>query len=135
VKYLLDTNACIDILRLGAKSLVHQRVRKCAAHEVCLSSVVRMELVFGALRSRDPQHGLYIIDEMFAGFHSLDFDNKAADRCADIRVQLEKRGTPIGTCDAMIASIAQSRGLEVVANNTKEFTRVANLEVEDWSQP
>ena len=51
----------------------------------------------------------------------------------DIRSDLERKGTPIGVNDLHIAGHARSRGLMVVTNNTKEFTRVEGLRITDWT--
>ncbi|WP_434621680.1 hypothetical protein [Arthrobacter sp. A5] len=62
----------------------------------------------------------------------MSFDDAAAYHCGQIRGQLRKAGTPIGSYDVMIAGHARSRGLTVVTNNVWEFGRVPGLQVEDW---
>ena len=64
----------------------------------------------------------------------LDFDEKAAEEYGRIRAELEKKGTPIGPMDTLIAGHAKAEGLILVTNNTREFNRVADLMVEDWTQ-
>jgi hypothetical protein len=49
-----------------------------------------------------------------------------------IRTDLEKRGTPIGAMDTMIAAHALSLNLTLVTNNVREFERVKGLRVENW---
>lgn len=63
----------------------------------------------------------------------LSFDDCAAEEYGQIRVDLERKGTPIGPLDTLIAAHARSRGLTLVTNNTREFFRVENLPVEDWT--
>jgi tRNA(fMet)-specific endonuclease VapC len=46
---------------------------------------------------------------------------------------LEKTGTPIGAYDLLIAGQALRRSLTVVAANTSEFSRIAELSWEDWT--
>ncbi|MDL1898936.1 type II toxin-antitoxin system VapC family toxin, partial [Anaerolineae bacterium CFX7] len=38
----------------------------------------------------------------------------------------------IGAMDLLIAAHAQSLGVTLVTNNVKEFTRVSQLQIEDW---
>ena len=64
----------------------------------------------------------------------LSFDDCAAEEYGQIRVDLERKGTPIGPLDTLIAAHARSRGLTLVTNNTREFFRVENLPVEDWTK-
>ena len=64
----------------------------------------------------------------------LSFDDCAAEEYWQIRVDLERKGTPIGPLDTLIAAHAWSRGLTLVTNNTREFFRVENLPVEDWTK-
>ena len=64
----------------------------------------------------------------------LSFDDCAAEEYGQIRVDLERKGTPISPLDTLIAAHARSRGLTLVTNNTCEFFRVENLPVEDWTK-
>ncbi len=61
------------------------------------------------------------------------FDGAAADRFALVAAALARRGEPIGTFDTLVAAHALSLGLAVVTNNTKHFSRVPGLRVENWA--
>ena len=63
----------------------------------------------------------------------LAFDEKAAAHFGEIRAVLERRGTPIGAYDLLIAGHARSEGVVIVTNNTKEFGRVDGLRIENWA--
>jgi tRNA(fMet)-specific endonuclease VapC len=71
---------------------------------------------------------------LLAGIEIKDFDVDAADHYGMIRADLEKKGTPIGPLDMMIAGHAQSLQLTVVTNNMKEFSRVEDLLIENWAE-
>ena len=64
----------------------------------------------------------------------LPFDNYAAEEYGKVRAELERKGTPIGPMDMLIAGHARSERLILVTNNTREFFQVENLEVEDWTK-
>ena len=64
----------------------------------------------------------------------LDFDTDAAEEYGKIRADLERKGTPIGPMDMLIAAHAKAEDLILVTNNTREFERVEDLEVEDWTK-
>ena len=135
MRYLLDANSCVDYLRRSQQSHLAARMQTEAVGNLCLCSIVRSELLYGALRSRDPAGAVRKVDEFCAGFFSFPFDDRAADRCGELRAHLARLGTPIGPNDMLIAAIALQHGLTVVTNNVREFRRVPALPVEDWSQP
>ena len=72
------------------------------------------------------------MDAFLEPFEILPFTTEAAGDYADIRLQLEKSGRPIGERDLLIAATAKSRRLIVVTHNVREFGRVSGLELEDW---
>ena len=63
----------------------------------------------------------------------LAYDEMAAESYGDIRLHLEKYGQPIGPLDVLIAAHALSQNLILVTNNDKEFKRIKNLQVENWT--
>ncbi len=132
MKYLLDTNTCVDFLRHGPASRVSAKLAGVNPGDVVLCSVVMAELLFGALRSHHPARNLAQVRIFASGFSSLAFDDRAADDYAKIRSDLATRGTPIGPNDLMIAAIALANGLALVTHNTIEFSRVIGLILEDW---
>jgi tRNA(fMet)-specific endonuclease VapC len=72
------------------------------------------------------------IEKSFFPLEILTYDEIAAGIYGDIRLQLAKRGEPIGPLDLMIAAHALSRNLVLISNNEKEFNRVKDLKVENW---
>lgn len=129
--YLLDTDICIGWLNRRRPALL-QRLEQTDPGRLALCSVVRAELLFGALKSARRKENLDRLANFFSRFPSLPFDDHAADSYSHIRAELERRGTPIGGNDLMIAAIARSRGLVLVTHNTREFDRIPDLTVEDW---
>ena len=69
---------------------------------------------------------------MFSLINSLPFDGNAAREFGEIRAYLARQGTPIGPYDLQIAAIAKAHDLILVTHNTREFSRVLGLRVEDW---
>lgn len=131
MKYLLDTNAWISFLNVdGGK--IQQRLQAVDPSAIRLCSIVKAELYFGAERSNRREENLRLLDELFSGIDSLSFDDTAAIQYGKIRSNLASAGTPIGPNDLMIASIALANDLILVTHNTREFSRVASLKLEDW---
>jgi tRNA(fMet)-specific endonuclease VapC len=94
--------------------------------------MVRAELVYGALRSKDPRRAKRAVERFLAPYAVVSFDAEAADHYADIRFRLEASGSPIGPNDLVIAATARAQGLVLVTHNTAEFGRVPGLQIEDW---
>lgn len=130
LKFMLDTN--IAIYTLKNKPAPVREIFKKNDGQICLSSVSYMELVFGAERSSDPQRNLRSLEGFAARLEVLALDIEAAFHAGQIRADLAARGTPIGPFDQLIAGHARSRGLILVTNNDREFSRVAGLRTENW---
>ncbi len=129
--YLLDTNTCIRYLN-GKSESIRQSLESKRPHDIALCSVVKAELFYGAMKSANPEKNL-AKQQQFAGpFISLPFEDKAAERYGQIRAKLEKLGTPIGPNDLLIAAIAVANDVTLVTHNTREFSRVEGLKLEDW---
>ena len=129
--FLPDTNVWIRFLNPG-ENRVKKRFLSADPSTICLCSVVKAELFFGALKSTRIKENLGLLDELFANFESVFFDDDAARKYGEIRSDLARKGTPIGPNDLMIASIASVHEAVLVTHNTREFERVTGLKVEDW---
>lgn len=131
MKYLLDTNTCIRYLN-GRSPVVFERLNALSPADVCVCSIVKAELRYGALRSDYVEKTLAEQEKFLGQFVSLPFDDAAHQHAAQIRADLARAGTPIGPYDLLIASIALANDLILVTHNTREFGRVAGLQIEDW---
>ena len=131
MKYLLDANACIRYINGRAPNL-REKFHSKSFSDIVISSISKAEVYFGSQKSVRPEWSKAIQDEFFQDFDSLPFDDDAAEEYGSIRAFLEKRGTPIGKHDMLLAAIARAKGLIVVTHNTREFMRVPGLNVEDW---
>lgn len=128
MKYLLDTNAVIALL--GGNSLVQQHLRRVSASDTALSSLVMHELYFGAYKGVRANETLLNYGQLRLAIVPFTVDD--ALRAAEIRAVLQRRGTPIGPIDTLIAGQALARDLTLVTRNTREFLRVDDLLVENW---
>jgi tRNA(fMet)-specific endonuclease VapC len=130
--YLLDTNACIAILR-DRGSNVARRLRREPSGAVALCSIVKAELYYGAYKGQQPAQTLSMLGRFINIFYSYAFDDAAAEVYGRMRADLATRGTLIGPNDLMIAAIALANNLILVTHNIREFARVAGLSLEDWT--
>lgn len=128
MRFLLDTNAVVALMRLDP--VVVKRANRHRAGELAASSLVMFELFFGAYKSSRVAANLRVVSDV--GLVVLDFAEQDARVAAEVRYQLEGRGTPIGPYDTLIAGQALARDLTLVTRNTREFERVGGLRVENW---
>ena len=132
MKYMLDTNICIHVI----KNKPETAIRNFLTHQpddLCISAITLAELLHGVEKSKFRDRNRLAVSMFLSGIAVLDFDSIAAQAYGELRADLEQNGTPIGPMDMLIAGHAKSRGLILVTNNTGEFTRVKGLQLEDWS--
>ena len=131
MKYMLDTNICIYSIKHKPEQ-VFRRLQEHDPSEICISSVTYAELVYGVEKSRAIEKNRLALILLLANIEILNFDAAAAESYGKIRADLERQGTLIGSLDMMIAGHARSLGYTVVTNNTREFSRVQELNIENW---
>lgn len=103
-------------------------------HRIVISAITYAELRFGAIgKKASPKHNL-IVDMFMERIDAvIPWDRAAVEETAAIKRYLAERGTPIGANDAAIAGNAKAASCVLVTNNIREFERVPDLLVEDWS--
>ena len=129
--YLLDTNTCVEYLN-GRSHRVLEAFQRRVPEDIALCSIVKAELHYGALRSKDPQRASAKLEEFLAPFRSVPFDDRCAAVYGRIRARLAQAGSLIGPNDLLIAAIAVVHGATLVTHNIREFNRVEGLALEDW---
>ena len=132
MRYMLDTNICIYIIKNKPKKVIIE-LKRHKPSEICVSAITYAELTHGVEKSMAVEKNRLALTLFFSNIEVLDFDIKAAIHYGKIRAYLEKQGTPIGPLDMMIAAHAMSLGYTVVTNNIKEFQRVPDLKLENWT--
>lgn len=127
---LLDTNICIYIINAKPPEVL-ARFHRFRLGEIGISSIVAAELAYGVAQSGSMRNRSAL--EMFlAPLEILPFDDKVSWAYGDLRATLEHQGQPMGAMDTMIAAHARSLDAVLVTNNTREFSRVSGLRLENW---
>lgn len=132
MRYMLDTNICIYAIKNKPKQVIN-RLQQLSPSDVCISSVTYAELIHGVEKSQAVEKNFLALTILLSNIEIMNFGTRAAECYGKIRAALEKKGTPIGPLDTMIAGHALSLGYTVVTNNTREFNRVDGLIVENWT--
>ena len=131
MKYLIDTNICIYLIKKKPPEVI-KKLRKMKVDTVGISAITVSELEYGIEKSSYPDRNRIALLEFLVPFTILEYDQSASMEYGRIRVGLEKKGKMIGAMDLLIAAHAKSKGLILVTNNEKEFKRVKGLKVENW---
>lgn len=131
MKYLLDTNICIYVIKKKPEIVIgHFKENKTG--DIAISSITVAELYYGIEKSSKPEINKIALAEFLQPLVVIDYTQKDAESYGIIRTELEKKGTPIGAMDLLIASQALSRELILVTNNVGEFRRVRGIKLENW---
>lgn len=131
MKYLIDTNICIYLIKNKSEMLL-QRIELQNTKDIGVSAISVAELEYGISKSLYPEKNRTALIEFLSSFEITPFTDLDAEAFGNIRVYLNKRGTPIGPYDLQIAAQCISRDLILITNNVKEFKRVLNLKIEKW---
>ncbi len=128
--YALDTNTVIYFFKdIGN---VAKHLLSLPWHEIVLPSIVLYELEVGIAKSIAPEKRRTQLNELLTVVRVLPFTENEAAITAKVRVALEQAGTPIGPLDMMIAGTTLANQATLVTHNTKEFSRIDKLRLEDW---
>ncbi len=131
MKILLDTDICIYLIKNKPES-VRKHFALLRPGDVGISAITVAELRYGAAKSQARAKSEAALGEFFAALEIVVFDADAAVKYGEIRAGLEKRGTPIGPLDMLIAAQAIRHDLTLATNNLREFTRVPGLKCVHW---
>ena len=133
MRYMLDTNICIYAIKNKPETVLFN-LQKHEPEDICISSITYAELVHGVEKSQAVEKNRMALNCFLSTIEIVSFDDVAAEEYGRIRADLEKKGTPIGVLDMMIAGHAKSLNYTVVTNNIREFERVENLDLENWAE-
>ena len=132
MKYMLDTNICIYIIKAKPKKVL-DKFHTLGMGDVCISSITLAELQYGVEKSKYKERNKLALAAFLSSIEILPFSDNAAAEYGKIRANLEKQGNIIGAYDLMIGAHALSENITLVTNNTKEFKRIENLSLENWA--
>lgn len=131
MKYLLDTNICIYLIKGNDEKLIKKFIKR-SPFDFAISSITLSELWYGVFKSKKQKENKAALTSFLQPFEVIYFDDKAAEIYGLIRSKLESDGNLIGSMDLLIAAIALANNLILLTNNEREFKRVPKLKVENW---
>jgi len=131
LQFLLDTDTCVYWLR-GRES-VRQHMLNADPTVITISIITLAELRYGAACSAQPDANNQAIDTFTGAIAVIGIDALVAQRFADIKADLRRRGALLEDSDLFIAATALTLGVTLVTNNQEHFRRVPQLKLENWA--
>jgi tRNA(fMet)-specific endonuclease VapC len=131
MRYMLDTNTCIHIIKYRPGTL-YDRLSSLPIEDTGVSSIVAAELWYGVALSQKKKQNEAALKDFFDYVGVIDWPSAAGPAYGRIRAHLKKMGTPIGAMDLLVATHAPFLGSVLVTDNTREFERVEGLKIENW---
>lgn len=129
--WMLDSDICIYVLKRRPARVEAAFQRR--SGNIAISTTVLAELEFGAAKSSLPADSRADLAELLKHLQIVPWDEEAARSYGNLRFHLERGGGSIGAMDMMIAAHALSLRSVLVTNNTKHFSRVPGLKLENWT--
>lgn len=130
-RYLLDTNICIYIAK-GQPLAVRHRFEALSLNDMAMSIITVGELRFGAEKSQFRERAMATLAHLVQMIQPCDLPMAAAEHYGQVRAVLQQLSLPISNNDLWLAAHALAEGWTLVTNNTREFSRVPGLQVENW---
>ncbi|MCL2712842.1 MAG: type II toxin-antitoxin system VapC family toxin [Methanomassiliicoccaceae archaeon] len=131
--YYLDSNTLIFVLK-GMNRAVADKLNTTPPSEIKIPSIVLAELLTGVHKSNNSKKNMGSLIGLISPYEIIPFDEGASAEYGKMKAELETKGKIIGPNDLIIAATVLSRGGILVTNNTREFSRVKGLYIEDWSR-
>lgn len=131
MKFLLDTDICIYWLK--GKSIVRTKVEQVDWSDIAICVITATELYFGAYNSHKIEQNLKTAENFIQSITVLPLSNNTLKKFGQLKAQLRKAGTPVADFDLLIASVAISKNLILVTNNTRHYQRITGLKLENWN--
>lgn len=131
MQFLLDTNICIYIIKCKPQQVI-KRFQSLNLSDVGISSITVAELEYGAYKSQRLEQNRAALNQFLLPLEIVPLDERSTQIYGELRATLERQGTVIGGIDLLIASQAIALNLTLVTNNTNEFSRIQNLDLDNW---
>lgn len=129
--YFIDTNTCVYFLK-GKYPSIAEEFKKHKPEEIKIPSMVKAELLFGVEKSKHKEKNLEACNEFLEPFDVMAFDDRSTPIYGKLRSLLERKGSPVGPNDMIIAATVMARNGVLITHNINEFKKIDGLALEDW---
>jgi predicted nucleic acid-binding protein len=131
--YLFDTDAVSQIIKKSPSISFIRKLASIDPDSQFTTTITVGELVYGAHKSGRPEYFIEKLEQLvWPNIQVLAFDESSAKVFGKLKAEMEKKGTPLTEPDLRIASIAMHHGLIVITGNTRHFSKISGITVENW---
>lgn len=131
--YLFDTDALSQIIKKSPSIIFVRKLASVDPEKQFTTTITVGEMVYGAYKSSRPEYFIDKLEDLvWQNVQILPFDEGSAKVYGRLRAEIEKKGISLSEPDLRIASIAVHYGMTLITGNTKHFSKVQELMVEDW---
>ncbi|MEH2315302.1 MAG: type II toxin-antitoxin system VapC family toxin [Nostoc sp.] len=131
--YLLDTDTCIYWIK--DINSVRNKVREIGWEQICICSITVAELYFGAYNSQRVVENLTRAEDFIQNLPVVPLTEPALKKYGELKAELRKIGQTVAEFDLLIANVAVAENYTLVTNNTRHYSRIYNLQLENWISP
>ena len=128
MQYLLDTNICIALIKNAPD--VREKIIRVGIENCLIPDIAVAELYYGAAKSERPEH-FDDVDFIVQHFEMLSID-PALETYGRLKHELEMAGRPIDDFDLLIGAVAKQSTITLVTHNTRHFSHMPGIVLEDW---
>ena len=128
--YLLDTDTLVFLLR--GDQTVTQAINAHETDPKAISIITYGELLYGAEKSAKPIENKARVQRLTQMVPVIDVDIVVMETFSRLKANLELDGNRMDDFDLLIASTATVLNYALVTNNTKHFSRIGDLQIENW---
>ena len=133
MNYFLDTNIIIYAVKDTYPNLI-KKFEETPSYNIVIPAIVKAELEYGASKSVNYKKTIDLYNKFINIYNTISFTDKETIFYGNVRTELEKKGMLIGANDMLIAATVLSHNGILVTHNVKEFSRISNLKIEDWTK-
>ncbi|MEH1863227.1 MAG: type II toxin-antitoxin system VapC family toxin [Nostoc sp.] len=133
MNYLLDTDICI--YWLNGRQPVRNKLLAVGWDEICICVITAAELYYGAYNSNRVSENLGNAEEFIQNLPVLPLTDPALRKYGELKAKLRRIGQTIAEFDLLIASVAVAENYTLVTNNIRHYSRISNLQLENWISP
>ncbi|MFN6562915.1 MAG: type II toxin-antitoxin system VapC family toxin [Nostoc sp. ChiSLP01] len=130
MNYLLDTDTCI--YWLNGRQSVREKLLAVGWNEVCICVITAAELYYGAYNSNRVSENLANAEQFIQNLPVVSLTDPALRKFGELKAELRKIGQTISEFDLLIASVALTENYILVTNNTRHYSRISTLQLENW---
>lgn len=130
MKYLLDTNILVEILR-GKSEPLREHITTVGINNCYVCEISLYELYYGANSSRDWQKNTEAVDRLAQQFTTVRITD-AIKEAARQKCLLAQQGKVIEDFDILIGVTAGINDMTLVSDNLKHMERLQGLRIENW---